>query len=243
MVIPIERKKVSGQVLEQIKQMIKDEKFPPNTKLPSENELAKLFGVSRAPIREALSVLAASGVVESRQGGGSWVREIQLANMLESVTFDMVHTDQVFELLEMRSILETEAAYLAASRHQGEDLLSIEAALRKFKETVENDSKIGHEADYQFHREIVKASKNQFLLQSIENLSELYQKALVFSLKKNLGLQRKREQVYKEHLNIFEAIKNRQPKEAAHFMKVHLTNARIKLGDERVKNLSNNSSI
>jgi GntR family transcriptional regulator, transcriptional repressor for pyruvate dehydrogenase complex len=234
MVVPIERKKVSEQILEQLKKMIKDEVFPPNSKLPSENELAKMFGVSRAPIREALSVLAASGIIESRQGGGSWVKEIRLVDMLESITLDMVPVEHVFDLLEMRSIIESEAAALAASRHLQEDIDRIEGALKYFKETMEIGNKIGHEADFQFHLEIVKASKNHFLLQSVESLSELYEKSLVFSLKKNLGFQRKREQIYQEHCNIVQAIKNREPEEAAKHMKIHLTNVRLKIGDPRV---------
>lgn len=232
MVTPIERKKVSEQVLDRLKQMIKEKEISPNTKLPSENELAKMFGVSRAPIREALSVLAASGLIESRQGGGSWVKEIHLVDMLELVTFEMVQIDQVFELLEMRSIIETEAAALAASRYQDNDLENIEQALNRFKETVDNERSIGHEADFQFHWEIVKASKNRFLMQSVENLSELYHKALAFSLKKNIGLKRKREQVFDEHLNILNAIKNREPDKAAYYMKTHLMNARNKLSGQ-----------
>ncbi|HAQ08272.1 MAG TPA: FadR family transcriptional regulator [Bacillus bacterium] len=232
--MPIERKKVSDQVFDQLKTMIKENEFPPNTKLPSENELSKMFGVSRAPIREALSVLAASGLIESRQGGGSWVREIHLVDMLESVTFEMVQIEQVYELLEMRSIIETEAAALAASRYQEKELDKIEEALDLFKVTVQDESAIGHEADFKFHWEIVKASKNRFLIQSMENLSDLYQKALAFSLKRNIGMPRKREQVYEEHLKIFNAIKDRQPEKAAYFMRAHLMNARIKLGDQRV---------
>jgi GntR family transcriptional regulator, transcriptional repressor for pyruvate dehydrogenase complex len=234
MVNPIERKKVSEQVFDQLKTMIKENEYPPNTKLPSENELSKMFGVSRAPIREALSVLAASGLIESRQGGGSWVREIHLVDMLESVTFEMVEIEQVYELLEMRSIIETEAAALAAFRYQIEDLDKLEKALQLFKVTVQDESSIGHEADFNFHWEIVKASKNRFLIQSIENLSELYRKALAFSLKKNVGMPRKREQVYEEHSKIFNAIKDREPEKAAYYMKTHLTNARIKLGDQRL---------
>lgn len=239
MVAPIERKKVSEQVLEQLIKMIKEGVFPPNTKLPSENELAKLFGVSRAPIREALSVLVASGCIESRQGDGSWVKEVHLVNMLEAVTLDMVRVEEVYDLHEMRTIIETEAAALAAERRTDEDLERIRHALERFKETVEDQEKIGDEADYQFHFEIVRSSKNQFLLQTVENISELYRKALKYSLKKNIGLPRKREQVFQEHYNIFKAIEEKNPLEAAHHMKIHLTNVRIKLGDKRVKPIEN----
>ncbi|MED4216415.1 GntR family transcriptional regulator [Priestia megaterium] len=87
MFVPIERKKVSSQVLDQLKKMIKEKTFPPESRLPSEHELSKMFGVSRAPIREALSVLSASGLIESRQGGGSYVKRVNLVGMLDPMTF------------------------------------------------------------------------------------------------------------------------------------------------------------
>ncbi|OES43555.1 FadR/GntR family transcriptional regulator [Domibacillus iocasae] len=234
MIEPIERKKISEQVLIQLKQMIKDKTFPVNSKLPSENELAKMFGVSRVPIREALRVLEAGGLIQSKQGGGTIVKEVILASKLEPVTFEMVDIEQVYELLEMRSIIETEAASLAASRRNKDELQSIYTALKQFENTVENVSIIGYEADYHFHHQIVKASDNRFLMGVMENLSDLYHGTLVYSLTKNVGMRRKREQVYQEHFLIYEAIKNQDPEEAAHYMKQHITNVRLKLDDSRL---------
>ncbi|PTM57560.1 FadR/GntR family transcriptional regulator [Desmospora activa] len=230
----IERKKVSVQVLERIKEMIKSGELPPNSKLPSEMELAERFGVSRSPIREALSVLAASGIIESKQGGGSWVKEVQLVNMLEQVTLDLVDVEQVYDLLEMRNIMETEAAALAALRHDPDEIVALRQALDDFAQTVKNRDLVGDEADYRFHRIIIQASRNPFLEQTMENVSDLLKKALTFSLQKNIGLQRKREEVYQEHLAIYQAIKVKNPEKARKAMNIHLHNARRKLGDHRV---------
>jgi GntR family transcriptional repressor for pyruvate dehydrogenase complex len=235
MVASIERKKISLQVYEQLEKMIKDGALPQNSKLPTENELAKMFGVSRAPIREALSVLVASGLVESRQGGGSWVKEVNMINMLNKVSFEMIEMEEVHNLLEMRSIIETEAAALAAERYTAEDLKQLEAALEAFRQTVNDGHSIGYQADFEFHRVIVKSSYNPFLIQTIENLSDLFLKALSFSLKKNIGSPRKREEVYKEHEAIFFAIRERNAEKARQAMKHHLTVVRLKVGDTRVK--------
>ncbi len=235
MISPVKRKKMSEQIFEEIQALIKDGTFPADQKLPSETELAKMFQVSRAPVREALSVLAATGMVESRQGGGNWVRQVELTNFLEQVTMEMVQIEQVFDLLEMRTIVESEAAALAAQRYQEEDLKALEEALHAFGQTMLGDqTSVGDEADYHFHHMIVKASYNPFLIQTIENISDLYQKAMMFSLQKNVGLKMKRESVYKEHEAIFQAIKNREPELAATQMKKHLQTARIKLGDTRL---------
>jgi len=236
----IERKKVSSQLIEQLKELIKKGTFPPKSKLPSEKDLAKMFGVSRSPIREALSVLEASGLVESRQGEGTFVKEIHLANMLDSVTFDMIEIEQVYNLLEMRTVLETEAAAFAALRATEDDLVKIKSALDEIAENMVDDYSIGSEADFQFHHEIVSASHNPFILQSIENLKDLYKRSLNYSLKRNVGLREKREQIYQEHLKIYESIYNKDAAAAAYHMKRHLNNARIKLGDKRVGQIEKN---
>ncbi|MGG0589858.1 FadR/GntR family transcriptional regulator [Priestia megaterium] len=227
MFVPIERKKVSSQVLDQLKKMIKEKTFPPESRLPSEHELSKMFGVSRAPIREALSVLSASGLIESRQGGGSYVKRVNLVGMLDPMTFEMVEADQVLELIEMRIIIESQAASLAALRRTDEELIEIKESLEAFKKTVHNSEEIGHEADYRFHHDIVKAAHNSFLLHAVEDLGHLYRKALAYSLNKSQKENRK--QTDADHERIFEVIKNGEPEEAAEAVRDHLEHVRQKV--------------
>lgn len=188
----IERKKISAQVLEQLNEKIKSKEFPPNQPLPSENELAKLFGVSRAPVREALSVLSASGIIESRQGGRSYVKELHLVDMMDRLTLQYISLEEVFELLELRMIMETEAAALAANRRDSSDLEKIKKALKGLEETLTNPDEVGLQADLDFHKYMIEATKNSFMVGVMDNIGDLYRKAVAFSLKKNLGLQRKR---------------------------------------------------
>ncbi|MEN1967888.1 FadR/GntR family transcriptional regulator [Lentibacillus sp. N15] len=230
----IERKKISSLVLEQLINMLQSGELPPNSKLPTEMELAKKFGVSRGPLREALSVLEASGVIDSRQGGGSWIKEVNLANMFEQVQLEMVDIEQVHDLLEMRTIIESEAAYLAAQRHKAKDLDDLLTSLQAFSKVIEDDQEVGYEADYAFHRILVRSAYNPFLTETMNNLSELHLKTLKFSLHKNLGLEQKRKDVYMEHVTIYEAIKNRDGQAAKDAVFHHLINARRKLGDKRV---------
>ncbi|MGM8365223.1 FadR/GntR family transcriptional regulator [Virgibacillus sp. W0181] len=235
MVNPIERKTISSQILDQLKSMIKDGVFPVASKLPSESELTKMFKVSRPPIREALSILEASGIIESKQGGGRFVKEINLADKLDLIAFEITNIDQLYDLLEMRTIIESEAAFLAAQRATSDDLSEIKNALDRFSITMEDESSIGSEPDLEFHHEIVKASKNPFLLQSVSNLRDLYKRTLHYSLKQNLGLKRKRDQIFQEHINIYESIAKKDDASAAYHMRTHLVNARLKLGDPRIK--------
>ncbi|MED1607074.1 FadR/GntR family transcriptional regulator [Cytobacillus kochii] len=229
----IERKKISAQVLEQLNEKIKSKEFPPNQPLPSENELAKLFGVSRAPVREALSVLSASGIIESRQGGRSYVKELHLVDMMDRLTLQYISLEEVFELLELRMIMETEAAALAANRRDSSDLEKIKKALKGLEETLTNPDEVGLQADLDFHKYMIEATKNSFMVGVMDNIGDLYRKAVAFSLKKNLGLQRKRESVYLEHEAIYKAIETQDEENARKAMKNHLQNVRKKLREEK----------
>ncbi|MBD7938481.1 MULTISPECIES: FadR/GntR family transcriptional regulator [Cytobacillus] len=229
----IERKKISAQVLEQLNEKIKSKEFPPNQPLPSENELAKLFGVSRAPVREALSVLSASGIIESRQGGRSYVKELHLVDMMDRLTLQYISLEEVFELLELRIIMETEAAALAANRRDSSDLEKIKKALKGLEETLTNPDEVGLQADLDFHKYMIEATKNSFMVGVMDNIGDLYRKAVAFSLKKNLGLQRKRESVYLEHEAIYKAIESQDEENARKAMKSHLQNVRKKLKEEK----------
>lgn len=230
----IERKKVSLQVLEHLKVMIQQEPYVSGGKLPSEMELAERFQVSRAPIREALTVLTATEVIESKQGGGRWVKNIKLIDMLDHIKLGMVSVDEVHALLEMRHIIETEAAALAAERADDAEIEALHKALIAFSETILTENTIGSEADSHFHLVLVKAAKNPFLTATLENMKGLLNDAIEFSLRLNVGKTEKRRNVYQEHEAIYEAIAAKDAQAARKAMDIHLTNVRKKLGDTRL---------
>ncbi|WNF36367.1 FadR/GntR family transcriptional regulator [Bacillaceae bacterium IKA-2] len=225
----IARKKISEQVLEEIKKRIRSGEFADNSKLPSESVLTALFGVSRVPLREALSVLSANGVIESKQGGGSWVRAVQMDKVLNKTLVETLSFDQVLYLLETRIILETEAAYLAAERHETDDLVSLYEAQKLLYENINDPASIDDKADFTFHHGIVLATKNPVLIQTVNNISDLYNQAMIVSLKLNTKIVGKKQQVYEEHQNILQAVVTRQAVDARDAMHIHLTNSLEKL--------------
>ncbi|WP_308420268.1 FadR/GntR family transcriptional regulator [Kroppenstedtia guangzhouensis] len=225
----IERKKVSEQVFDRIKEMIKEGKFKPGDKLPAEYRLSEMFGVSRTPVREALSILEASGMIKSTQGGGTVVQPVSITNLMEETTLEMVDVDEVLQLLEVRMILESQTAALAAKRRSEEDLKQMEKALGEIRRAIETQEAIGHEQDILFHQAIVDASHNPVLKQTMVGISNLYYKAVRFSLKKNVGFYEKRKQVLEEHITIKEAVARRDSEAAREAMLIHLRNARTKL--------------
>ena len=225
----VERRKVADQVLDFLIEMMRTGELQKNTILPTENELATRFGVSRAPIREALKVLEVAGAIESRQGGRSLVKEVSLAELLDPVRFQLIHKKQVLDLLEFRIIIESEAAALAAERRTEDELIEIQNLVEHFQNLMKDNQAIGHEEDYQFHQFIMKASKNDFISGTISNLSDLHLRALKFSLSHNLGWDKKRQEVAKEHMLIAQAIAKKDCEGARQAMREHLTNARQKI--------------
>jgi GntR family transcriptional regulator, transcriptional repressor for pyruvate dehydrogenase complex len=225
----IVRKRVSDQIIEEIKNRIKSGEFPVNSKLPSENELAKMFNVSRVPIREALSALSSHGIVESIHGGGNWVRPKPLEKLLDQSLIEVISYKQIMELLETRIILETKAAALAAERHNQDDLNKMyQAQEMLFKELNEPD-KINDEADFLFHQSILYSTKNKVLIRTLENLSDIYYKALKASLTINTKIKGKKKQVYEEHQSILKAISLQDVESAENLMFIHLSNSMEKL--------------
>lgn len=225
----IVRKRVSDQIIEEIKNRIKSGEFPVNAKLPSENELAKMFNVSRVPIREALSALSSHGIVESVHGGGNWVRPKPFEKLLDQSLIEVISFKQIIELLETRIILETKAAALAAERHDDEDLNQMYQAQELLFKELNDPEKISDQADLSFHRAILHSTKNEVLIRTQENISDIYNRAVKASLTINTKIAGKKKQVYEEHQSILKAISLHDPEGAEHQMYQHLTNSLNKL--------------
>jgi GntR family transcriptional repressor for pyruvate dehydrogenase complex len=231
---PIKKEKLSNLIFAQLEDMIKSGEYNEGQKLPSENELAKFFNVSRVPIREAMSRLVSVGYVESIQGKGSYVRRLNATDAFKQYTYGEFNEKDLFDLLEMRTLLEVEAAGFSAERHSDDDLKVIGKALDDFREITSDEKTIGMRADYNFHKAIVQSTGNHYMIQTFNNLENLHRNVLEFSLKLNIGKPRKRSEVFAEHLKIYEAIKLKDASAAKEAMYMHLSTMRKKLGDDRI---------
>ncbi|BAQ09346.1 transcriptional regulators [Bacillus sp. OxB-1] len=229
----IVRKRISDQIIEQITNKISSGEFPIDSKLPSENELAKMFNVSRVPIREALSALSSHGIIESVHGGGNWVRPKPFDKLIDQPLIDIISYQQIMDLLETRIILETKAAGLAAQRHDENDLKKMYHAQEIFFKEIDQPNKVHDETDFLFHQAIVYSTKNEVLIRTLENLSDIYNRALKVSLTINIKIKGKKKQVYEEHQAILKAISLRNAEEAEAAMLKHLSNSLEKLKARR----------
>lgn len=136
--------------------------------LPREIELATQFEVSRTSIRESLSILKAKGLIAARQKAGTHVRERINWNMLDAELLEWTWTERPAEefahqLLQVRRIVEPEACAICAERGTDADLARIERAYREM-DAAGMDSRAYSEPDLRFHRGILIATHNDFLV-------------------------------------------------------------------------------
>lgn len=159
---PIDRSSLVEAVVTQLRAPIHTGEWPVGTRIPVESELATRFGVGRNTVREAVRVLVHAGVLDRRQGSGTFVcRAHDAQEFVRSIERAGLH-----DRIEMRLLLETEAARLAADRRTGRDCETLKAALAERAaslEAGETDIEAFIAIDATFHDAIVAASHNTAL--------------------------------------------------------------------------------
>ncbi|MCX5779394.1 MAG: FadR/GntR family transcriptional regulator [Firmicutes bacterium] len=216
---PIKTKKIYEEIVEQIKQLLTRGDLRPGDRLPAERDLAESLGVSRASVREALTALETMGILDIRPGEGTFIRHTSNAETFESLTLllTMERTPEA-HLMEVRRILETEAAALAAQRATSEDLEKIAASLMVMKNADSIQTAV--EADVRFHYAIAEATKNTVLLRIMNTVADLMHQTFRQEREKlyaELG-----PRVLSEHEAIIAAIQSRNPEEAWAKMLEHI---------------------
>lgn len=161
-------------VIEGIRRLIANGELTPGTKLPNEKALCELLGVSRGSLREGVRALAALGVLETRQGDGTYVRELDSDTILSPLELlgELYGSTHATEFLHIRRILEVESARLATFKMTEEDLDSLSKILDSVESvssgTAETDIEKFIDADTKFHIAIARASGNEPLAALIQ---------------------------------------------------------------------------
>lgn len=162
----VNRPTSSELIIEQIIQSISRDGLKPGDKLPPERELAEMFGVCRASVREAMRAMALMGYLDVYQGKGAFLRQ---AVPSEAITTDALHQAlsavDSLDLVDIRNILECKIASLAAQRASSEQITAIEQAVLQMEKTVEGEEYQNFQADLAFHKATANASNNIVLLE------------------------------------------------------------------------------
>lgn len=169
----IKKQSISEEVLEEFKRLLASGEWAPGDKLPAENELAAQMGVSRVTIRGALQKLSSVGLIESRQGGGTFVCEADGRQYMHALIPTMLLETQNQEyVLEFRRLLECEQAYLAALRRTEEDLEALRDNVMQMRAVTDPENQMP-ELDLHFHLLLARAAKNPLMLQTSEILQDV----------------------------------------------------------------------
>ena len=185
---PIKRVKLYEEVAARIRSLIASGELGPGQALPSERKLAEQLKVGRAVIREAIRQLEVSGLVESRHGGGNYVREVTVEHLvapIASVLNGMTPLRE--ELMDARLFFEPQIARAAAARATPEDLRRLQDVMRRQEERVANGHS-GAEEDTEFHELLASATHNtvvERVMEVIDGLLEDSQARLFRSVERS----------------------------------------------------------
>ncbi|HSH89774.1 MAG TPA: FadR/GntR family transcriptional regulator [Ramlibacter sp.] len=229
---PIERPRLSDTIYGQLLEEIMAGRFSAGDRLPTENQLAQRFAVSRPVVREALQRLQTDGVVIARQGSGTYVQRSPSQRVAELTSEHSLH--EVLQVMELRIAIEELSAKLAARNRTEEQLRVIEHARQALGDAFGQGEK-AKAADYAFHRAIAVASGNGVLVEAMDQLSDRVVGGMnvTLSLTREASEQR-RVRVLDEHDRIVHAIRVGDSDSAAIAMRYHLDQARNRLLDRQL---------
>ena len=214
----ISRTKLFEDVSERIISMIRSEEYPAGARLPSEQQLAQRFEVSRNTVRGAIRSLSIFGLLRSINGSGTFVSEranvILEAQALASI---MAHPDALLELVQARCVLEPQLAAMAARAASREEIDRLFEIVERMRGVEDHTAQIN--IGFSFHLELARMAHNRVLLgfytSSAKQLRDM--RLLGFPVPHDYA------RSTEDHLRIAEAIASRDPDLSQFQMRHHIT--------------------
>lgn len=224
------KKKAYQVIVDQIQEYFLNGELQPGEKLPTERELASRFNVSRTSVREALRKLEIKGIIDIKQGSGSFLKSPECHSLGQELSSTILKTEKklIYEMLELRQTLEVECAFLASQRATSEDLERIGQALEMMNQ-VKNDVELGIQADLSFHINIVLAAHNSIFSQLFQTLSEHMQDTIRVTRTQRLKDLDRTQETIDEHKEIYLAIAAGDATLAKQLMEKHIKQIRREL--------------
>jgi GntR family transcriptional repressor for pyruvate dehydrogenase complex len=210
----------SEEVISQLREMIHSGELRPGDRLPPERDLAKLLGVSRPTLRAAIRSLAAVGVLQSRQGAGTFVVKSEGSPSLDSSPLRLMASLHGFtseEMFEARQSLEMAIAGLAAERATSDHLASLSEEIAGMYASLDDPEQfLVH--DMRFHQAVAAASGNR-ILTSLMNMVA----TILFDVRrKTVSRAKDLKESAEMHRHVYRAIRERSAEAARNAMRDHL---------------------
>jgi GntR family transcriptional regulator, transcriptional repressor for pyruvate dehydrogenase complex len=215
---PLDRLRLGEIVAERLGEWVTERQLKPGDRLPSEPELALHFGVARTVVREALSKLKTLGVIEVYQGRGAFVSQLPVELLFMRVRRLNPKLISEHHLWELREILETRGAELAAERRTKEDIGALEVAIRNH----DHEPRLGGVENERFHRALAHAAQNPILEELVAELVTLSSGFLEVAHRSDPN---RVTQARAEHAGLLEAVRAGDGGGASAIMRAHLRSA------------------
>ena len=216
------RENLSDRVVRQIKEKIDSGELKPKDKLPTEQELAGGFGISKMTLREGLKILHYTNVLSALPGGGYEVQEPGLSNLingLSEIYKENISAQRLRELKEMRLTIEVKAVQLACLRRSEEDLTGLLEAMDKMKHAVTKyDAEAMIDTSIQFHNRVARASGNELFVIVLDSIQDVTRKGR----KESFAIKDRYQLSVEEHDKIYKAIKEKDVITAQELMQNHI---------------------
>lgn len=204
---PIRKRTLPEKIIAEIRSLIESGQISPGSRLPSERDFARMLGVGRPALREALKALAILGIIEHRHGVGVFLKADHEDWPVEPFSILLtLKKGALRDAFEARQSLEVTAATLAAARRSESDIEAMDRALTRMKDNLDRpETFTRHEVD--FHRALIAASGNAIIDDLMNKLYTLFidARAFLYDHPDQSGLDIKVD--FQEHVGIFEAVK------------------------------------
>lgn len=208
MVKTIRRDSLAKQVSDELEAMIEKGEYSIGDRIPTEPDLMKIFNVSRNTIREAIQGLTFAGILETKQGNGTFVRS---RNRFQANMTHKYAQASVKDIREARNCIEVTITRLAAIRYEDKDFDLITEAFKKSQNQSPGTAEAA-KADLEFHMAIAHACHNRILIDLYKSISSYLEEQIV---------ERKRvtklsaDEINQLHQNLYDAVIGRLPDAAA----------------------------
>jgi len=216
----VRKEKIFEDIVRQIRRLIKTRRLKVGDKLPPERDLAQVFKVSRASVREAIRVLESAGLVKTRVGDGTYVETGSVENLVEPLATVMVGgRESLMEIFALRKMIEPHLVYLAAKRATADEVSHLKEILSRQKKNI-RDANLVTKTDSTFHLFLAETAKSGVFLKAHNTLKELINQTREEFLQEG---DRPRISI-EGHEEILSAIEKRDPQLAKKAMLRHLRN-------------------
>lgn len=234
--IPVKPKRISEEIVKQLKSLIFSGKLRPGEKLPPERELAKSLNVSRVSLREALNALQGMGLIEIQQGNRTFVRPITTRSIYDPlVSFCKESPQNFLQVFEIRKILDIGSVSLAAERAEPKHIAKLEIIVNQMEDDLKNN-RLGAKPDLDFHLEIVTATQNQVYSHLATTVYDLLQEEMRIAWGGIFNNAASKTALLEQHIRIIDSIKSHDPKKARQAAREHLEFAEKKWKEALLQN-------